>query len=569
MRVIVFLVMFLFSFYGFSDTVIYNGETAKFSNAASWDPNGSSVKSSTVAPYSAPRHLRATINVKNWWGATAYVPNNWLPIDLSHATYLRLAIKSSSPVNLKIELFSTSQGVSNGFMVNVTTSYTILTIPRTQFAGIDLSQVTAIVFSVRSVSSGSFLVDVDDITSIDGSTPPPTPTPTLSPTPTPTLSPTPTPTPTPTVPPTVTTRWVTGYWADWAGGNMVSYPYSKIDWSALTHLTVALAYMNSDATVHYQGGNLDSTLAKSITAAAHSNGKKVILMLGGSGSSSDFATAVKYGTNAPQTFVDNIYNLAHTDGFDGIDIDWEGIYSADYDAYKKLATALRVKWPDMVLTTAIGWDQTGSAFFGTLKDSSGKWLFDQFNVMNYDAANNWPGWVSWFHNALAGEGSDHPSSATKSLTALNTIGGVPRDKIGMGIPFYGSAWSGGTPSVTGPRQTVGKGASASQGMDNIWTYKFIMDNYFQVYDAATKIGYVFDDAAGVPYISGGLSGYARNGKTPVTFLSYEDPISIAKKGAWVKANGYGGTIIWLINEGVTDSNGTNPLLTAVKQAFLQ
>lgn len=106
-------------------------------------------------------------------------------------------------------------------------------------------------------------------------------------------------------------------------------------------------------------------------------------------------------------------------------------------------------------------------------------------------------------------------------------------------------------------------------MDSIWTYKFIMDNYYQPYDDETKIGYVYDAAAGAAYITGGPTGYSRNNKDKVTFISYDDPTSIAAKGAWIKSNGYGGTIIWLINEGAIDESGTNPLLDAVRSAFLE
>lgn len=350
---------------------------------------------------------------------------------------------------------------------------------------------------------------------------------------------------------------------------MIPYAYSNIDWSALTHLAVALAYPIAGANIEYRGGNLSSTLAQQVTGAAHAHGRKAILMIGGAGSAADFVAAVSYGDDFPATFVSNIVSRAKADGFDGIDIDWEGLYPQDYDLFKALALALRAKWPEMILTCAIGWDQTKNSFFSSLKDSSGNWLFDQMNVMTYDAANNWGGWISWFHNALADEGPDHPSSVVSALGKLNQIGGVPKSLIGMGIPFYGSAWTGGHPPVTGPRQTITAGASASQGMDFVWTYKYIMDNYYQPYDEATKIGYVYDAAAGAAYITGGPTGHSRNNKPKVMFISYDDPNSIAAKGSWIKANGYGGTIIWLINEGAIDTNGANPLLSAVKSAFLQ
>ncbi len=388
-----------------------------------------------------------------------------------------------------------------------------------------------------------------------------------------------------------TGKFVTGYWASWTAGNMVSYPYTKIDWTALTHLNVAFAYPQSGGALAYQGGNLDAALAKAITAAAHANGKKAILMIGGVGSSATFAAATGDTTASAQAFAQKIVSFAQADGFDGVDLDWEAIWANDNGGIgdgarmKNLALALRGLWPNMVLTVAMGWDQTGQAMWGGMKDGGGSWLFDQFNVMNYDAANGWPQWQAWFHNAFDDAAANRPSSVVASLTALAGAG-VPKDRIGMGLPFYGSAWLKSQNSgAYYPRQTISQNYNAAtQGADTTYTYKYIVDNFVRAYDGpnpadaagrtvpnGTNVGYIFDQKAGTPYITGGTAGWTGlKGTAPaITFLSFEDPTSIATKGAWAKANGYGGCIIWLINEGATDANGTNPLLSAVKAAFLQ
>lgn len=386
-----------------------------------------------------------------------------------------------------------------------------------------------------------------------------------------------------------TGKFVSGYWAAWTSGHMVSYPYTSIDWTALTHVVVAFAKIQTASqTLAYQGGNLGSTLAKQVTAAAHANGRKAILMIGGVGSAAGFAAATGNTAASAQAFAQNITAFAKADGFDGVDLDWEGIWAnangapGDGARMKNLAVALRGLWPAMVLTVAIGWDQTGQAFWAGMKDGAGGWLFDQFNVMTYDAANGWPGWVSWFHNALDDAAPNRPSSIVSSLSKLSTLG-VPKDRIGMGLPFYGSAWTTASGATAyGPRQAIAaNGGAASQGADTTWTYKYILEQYLTPLGPAAGVtsdargrttpdgvhaGYIFDTAAGVPYITGGTAGIGPDG---VRFLSFEDPASIAFKGAWCKANGYGGTIIWLINEGATDATGTNPLLSAVKAAFLQ
>ena len=55
----------------------------------------------------------------------------------------------------------------------------------------------------------------------------------------------------------------------------------------------------------------------------------------------------------------------------------------------------------------------------------------------------------------------------------------------------------------------------------------------------------------------------------VRFISYESPQAIAAKGQYARDQGYGGTIVWTINQGCTNpSTGANPPLDAVKAAFL-
>jgi chitinase len=50
-------------------------------------------------------------------------------------------------------------------------------------------------------------------------------------------------------------------------------------------------------------------------------------------------------------------------------------------------------------------------------------------------------------------------------------------------------------------------------------------------------------------------------------VSYEDPRSIAEKGAFVKAQGLGGAILWTINQGRV--NGADPLTKAAYSSIVQ
>ena len=62
-------------------------------------------------------------------------------------------------------------------------------------------------------------------------------------------------------------------------------------------------------------------------------------------------------------------------------------------------------------------------------------------------------------------------------------------------------------------------------------------------------------------------------KENTQYIAYEDEQSILAKGAYSKANGYGGIIIWTIQEGwlpadATGGRAPNALFQALKQGFI-
>jgi chitinase len=181
-------------------------------------------------------------------------------------------------------------------------------------------------------------------------------------------------------------------------------------------------------------------------------------------------------------------------------------------------------------------------------------LFDRIDAMTYEMDYDQFGWNSWFTSALHDETGATPSSI--DVTVDFYLGsGVPRSKLGLGVGFYGVCWQG----VTGPRQTIGAGAGVV-GSDNTYSYHNIVNAY---YSAAN---HHYDAAAQQPYLASALAF----GPAPsCNYLSYEDASSIAAKGAYARANGLAGTIIWNIGEGyVPEAVGQeNALLDAVQAAF--
>jgi chitinase len=345
-----------------------------------------------------------------------------------------------------------------------------------------------------------------------------------------------------------------GYFPSWStsahGGN---YDVAQIDWDGLTH--VAAAFYVPDMNGGWAPGFFDASLATPLIAAAHSHGKKALASIGGSDSGPVFEASTQ---NAMSTFVGNLEALI-TMGYDGIDIDWEGgnlTAQQDEALEKSLLQNIRQKSPNILVTWTAGYQNENQlddlSFYGAIAPQ-----VDQINLMTYGMAGPWQGWQSWHSSPLHWDKNSSTPTGIDASVAHYIAAGVPAAKLGVGIGFYGMCY---TAPVTAPSQALG--ASQVPASDGAMSYPNIMASY---YSAAA---YHYDSAAEVPYLT--LSG---SNAQKCTYVSYEDPKSIAAKGAWVKSQHLGGAIIWQIAEGFVPGGATmqdqNPLLEVTKTSFLQ
>jgi GH18 family chitinase len=347
-------------------------------------------------------------------------------------------------------------------------------------------------------------------------------------------------------------RWVTGYYV---GYQRDLYPVDQVDMSLMTHLAVGRIRPAADGGV-IANFDIDDVngpaMARALSVRAHGAGRKAILMLGGAGEHDGFVGAASAAHRAQ--FVTNLLAALDAFGYDGLDVDWEPIDAADRAPLMALLGELRARRPGIILTVPVGWinnnfPQEADAWYVQLAAA-----VDQVNLMTYDMAGDWGGWVSWHHSALTGEGGNHPSSVSSSIAAYRAAG-VPAAKLGIGLGFYGSCWRG----VTAPLQPLGAGTSQGNS-DNEMSFTRIRTVYW---DAAARH---WDDAAKAPY----LSFAAGKGPQNCNYISYEDEQSIAEKGAFVRAQGLGGAIIWTIGEGHlpgAPAGSRDPLLRAAHDAI--
>ena len=367
---------------------------------------------------------------------------------------------------------------------------------------------------------------------------------------TPTGATTPPPDTTTPPPPPPTGRWLSGYYV---GYQRSTQPPSAVDFSSLTHLFVGRLIPTSTGGVltHFDIDAVQGpAFAREASQRAHAAGRKAVLMLGGAGEHAGFVGAASSANRA--RFVTTLLAQMDSLGYDGLDVDWEPINAEDRAPLLALLQALRAARPTMLLTIPVGWVNTNfpgevDAWYAQVGQ-----VVDQMNVMTYSMSGAYSGWVSWHTSATHDHAGNHPSSVQSSLARYVAVG-VPASKLGVGLPFYGQCWRG----PTGPRQAVGSGIVAE---DNTMSYRNIVANYGL---AARQ----WDDVAKAAY----LSFPTQTGPQGCTFVSYEDEQSAAAKGALVKANGYGGAIVWTISQGYLPSapaGAQNPVLKAAYQAIV-
>lgn len=373
--------------------------------------------------------------------------------------------------------------------------------------------------------------------------------------------------------PDVANRWVTGYYLgyfwDW-------YPPAVVDMSTMTHFVFARYSPGGGAlggtpgqVVQGAGTGHDATVEQFLVNKAHTAGIKALAMLGGAGDGAGF-DASTVNVTIRTTFINNILTRLAAKNYDGVDVDWEENLSTAAQQAQVLALLSELRtaaaahphfqpphapiiitwpafWANINFATVTPWHVQVAA------------RVDQYNLMTYSMAGAWPGWDSWHHSPLGGAQPTYPTGIDASV-AEYVAAGVPRAKLGIGIGLYGIYYGA---SINAPRQPLGTSSAQSDDIENNYR-RLLTDGAFSQPGGVKH----WDPVAKQSYYSYSPA-WNRWGNTPIGYLTYEDEQSIAAKGDWVRQNGVGGTIVWALNYGCTNSNtGANALMTAVKTAFI-
>jgi GH18 family chitinase len=214
---------------------------------------------------------------------------------------------------------------------------------------------------------------------------------------------------------------VVGYLREY---NVVDGRAIQFDFSKITHLNIA--FINPDA-----AGNFTTLNGlKELVAAAHAKNVKVLASIGGGLAPEYYTTLISTGSSreklaASLASVSDQYNL------DGIDIDLEGHFvDANYEAFV-VAVKVALKPKGKLLTTAI------ATVYATQYTNKALAQFDYINIMSYDKTGPW-------RPEKPGQHSPY-SMATDDLDYWGGTRGIAKEKLSLGLPFYGYGFGSGVP----------------------------------------------------------------------------------------------------------------------------
>ena len=352
---------------------------------------------------------------------------------------------------------------------------------------------------------------------------------------------------------------VVGYLASWGvrtkGASIAALPARQ-----LTHIFYAFALIGSDGSVMLGDRCVDvGACGRGATLPVRPRGNfgelkllkarnphlKLAISVGGWGGSARFSDAAltdsarrKFSASAIDLFIRRWPGL-----FDGIDIDWEfpvegGLKGnverpADKENFTLLLAELRRELDEQGQKDNRHYELTIAASarpseIANLELARIVPLLDFINVMTYDYHTG--GSIAHFNAPLYAATNDPtPELNVDSSMRAFQAGGVPSDKLLVGIPFFARAY-GGVPNVNaGLFQPSGGPPKDWQGSAGDWRQlartRMRDHRYQRHWESAARVPWLYDPQSG-------------------TWITYDDPQSVRAKVDYVRERWLGGVVIW-------------------------
>jgi chitinase len=325
------------------------------------------------------------------------------------------------------------------------------------------------------------------------------------------------------------------------GFDLSSAPVGK-----LTDLIYSNAKPNGDGTCALAHPDVDETnfeILRSIKAA-HPN-LHLLLSVGGAPPST-FFSKIASSESLRMKFAESCVELAFKNGFDGLDIDWEypvndgipgnAIHSEDRHNFVSLLKTTRdvldrrMGRKHGLLTAAT------TAYWNHLPDLAlseiGRYL-DWFNVMAYDLSDMNPQYASHASSLFAWRKTSNEKPGAQALANADAAvkwylsHGVPAQKIVLGVPFYGTVWTGVPAKDHGLFQSFTGREGEGDGIP-----------FRKIHHDLASYTRLWDEKAQAPWL------YSSSG----VMISYEDEQALTAKAKYIRQNHLGGIMFWEISE---------------------
>ncbi|MBV8975375.1 MAG: glycoside hydrolase family 18 protein [Sinobacteraceae bacterium] len=317
----------------------------------------------------------------------------------------------------------------------------------------------------------------------------------------------------------------------------------------LTHINFAFARITPDGRVGLADPQLEPALERVVALRRSKPDLKILISVGGWAADGFSDAALTEASR--EAFAASAVQLFRKYALDGVDLDWEypgqGIAGITYRAEDRQNFTLLLHALRTSLDAASVQDRRrddGRRYTLTIASADREYFehtemeklhvyLDWLNVMAYDFFNSLTP-TTGHHAGLfrsefaAGEERDADSSIRQHLAA-----GIPPGKLVLGVAFYGRGFTGVRPINHGIDQPYAR-------FEGEHSYAQLSR---QLLSGAAGFVRNWDDGAKAPYLWNAASR---------TFITYDDPRSLAIKARYVREHHLGGMMFWELSQDYND-----------------
>ena len=350
-------------------------------------------------------------------------------------------------------------------------------------------------------------------------------------------------------------RKVIGYFPEWGVYDAHNhFTPDKIDYTTLTEINYGFAVVK-DGEVVMHDTDQGPGLIKELNTRTEEAGVRHVISVGGWNNSEEgafeAATATEEGT---QKLASSMVAYMVKWDFDGIDIDWEyPDTDTEKESFTKLVQLVRSQLDEQgkkddkyySLSAAVTTNHTKIEFINPAVTTP---LLDTVNVMSYDIHGAFESITG--HNAplyANSKDEDQKLNVSSAMQEYMNTWNVPKNKLLMGIPYYGRGWGNVEPTevIAGLPGLFTAGSATVHGTWDDEGQNTGTHPWYVLKDKAASGDYVryWDSESGVPYLYGPANK---------ELLTYDDPESIQKKVDYINQQGFAGAIVWDISGDTPD-----------------